>query len=65
MKIAMANDHAGTALKNEIKAYLKNEGIAMEIVKTWLATEPLMDEKYRRRVKKVEEINNQYCVPVK
>ena len=36
MKIAMANDHAGTALKND-----------------------------RRRVKKVEEINNQYCVPVK
>ena len=25
MKIAMANDNAGTALKNEIKAYLKNE----------------------------------------
>ncbi|MEE3380105.1 MAG: RpiB/LacA/LacB family sugar-phosphate isomerase [Lachnospiraceae bacterium] len=153
MKIAMANDHAGTALKNEIKAYLESEGyevvdfgtyddascdlsdyvlpaalavakgecdkgifvdgvgygsaliankvngiyaavcqdtfcarlsrwhtdsnvvcigakiigsmIAMEIVKTWLATEPLMDEKYRRRVKKVQEINNRYCAPVK
>lgn len=39
--------------------------IAMEIVKTWIATEPLMDEKYRRRVKKVQEINNRYCVPVK
>ena len=39
--------------------------IAMEIVKTWLATELLMDEKYRRRVKKVQEINNRYCVPVK
>ena len=26
MKIAMANDHAGTALKNEIKAYLVSEG---------------------------------------
>lgn len=26
MKIAMANDHAGTALKNEIKAYLESEG---------------------------------------
>ncbi len=26
MKIAMANDHAGTSLKNEIKAYLESEG---------------------------------------
>ena len=26
MKIAMANDHAGTKLKNEIKAYLESEG---------------------------------------
>ena len=26
MKIAMANDHAGTALKNAIKAYLESEG---------------------------------------
>lgn len=26
MKIAMANDHAGTAMKNEIKAYLESEG---------------------------------------
>ena len=26
MKIAMANDHAGTKLKNKIKAYLESEG---------------------------------------
>ena len=26
MKIAMANDHAGTALKNQIKAYLESQG---------------------------------------
>ena len=26
MKIAMANDHAGTKLKNEIKAWLESEG---------------------------------------
>ena len=26
MKIAMANDHAGTKLKNEIKKYLESEG---------------------------------------
>ncbi|SFG29095.1 ribose 5-phosphate isomerase B [Lachnospiraceae bacterium C7] len=153
MKIAMANDHAGTKLKDEIKKYLEEQGhevvdfgtydedscdlsdfvypaslavakgecergifvdgvgygsaliankingiyaavcqdtycaklarwhtdsnvlclgakiigsmIAMEIVKDWMATEALTDEKYRRRVKKVEEINNKHCVPVK
>ena len=26
MKIAMANDHAGTRLKNELKAYLEAQG---------------------------------------
>ena len=153
MKIAMANDHAGTALKNQIKAYLEEQGhevkdfgtydeegcdlsdfvypaalavakgecergifvdgvgygsaliankicgiyaavcqdpfcaqlsrehtdsnvlciggkiigsaIAMEIVKTWMKTEPLTAEKYRRRVKKVADINDTHCVPVK
>lgn len=153
MKIAMANDHAGTRLKKEIKKYLESEGIevvdfgtyddnscdlsdfvypaalavakgecdkgifvdgvgygsaliankingiyaavcqdtfcaqlarwhtdsnvlclgakiigdmiAMEIVKAWLHTDPLMDEKYRRRVDKVKEINDKHCVPVK
>ena len=149
MKIAMANDHAGTALKNEIKKYLEDQGhevkdfgtyddvscdlsdfvlpaalsvgkgecergifvdgvgygsaliankikncyaavcqdpfcarlarehtdsnilciggkiigsaIAMETVKTWLATAPLTEEKYRRRVQKVADINDRYC----
>ena len=153
MKIAMANDHAGTRLKNEIKAYLEKEGyevvdfgtgneescdlsdfvypaslavakgecdrgifvdgvgyggaliankingiyaavcqdpfctklarqhtdsnvlclgakiigdmMAGEIVKTWLNTDPLMEEKYRRRVDKVMAINDKHCVPVK
>ena len=153
MKIAMANDHAGTQMKEEIKAYLISQGyevedfgtyddkscdlsdfvypaalavakgecdrgifcdgvgygsaliankingcyaavcqdplcatlarqhtdsnilclgakiigglMAMEVVKTWLTTEPLMEEKYRRRVQKVCEINDKHCVPVK
>ncbi len=153
MKIAMANDHAGTQLKNQIKDYLEAQGhevkdfgtydegacdlsdfvypaalavakgecergifvdgvgygsaliankihgiyaavcqdpfcaqlsrehtdsnvlciggkiigsaIAMEIVKTWMATEPLTAEKYRRRVQKVADINDKHCVPVK
>ncbi|MEE8825867.1 MAG: RpiB/LacA/LacB family sugar-phosphate isomerase [Eubacteriales bacterium] len=153
MKIAMANDHAGTKLKQEIKAYLESQGhevvdfgtydeescdlsdfvypaslavakgecergifvdgvgygsamiankingiyacvcqdpfcaslarqhndanvlciggkiiggmIAMEIVKTWMTTEPLTAEKYVRRRNKVKEINDRHCVPVK
>ena len=126
MKIAMANDHAGTQMKEEIKAYLIAQGhevedfgtydnascdlssaliankingcyaavcqdpvcaslarehtdsnilclgakiigglMSMEIVKTWLTTEPLMEEKYRRRVDKVAAINDKHCVPVK
>lgn len=153
MKIAMANDHAGTEMKNEIKAYLESNGyevvdfgtydnescdlsdfvypaalavakgecdrgifcdgvgygsaliankisgcyaavcqdplcatlarqhtdsnilclgakiigglMAMEVVKTWINTEPLMEEKYRRRVKKVCDINDKHCVPIK
>ncbi len=152
MKIAMANDHAGTSLKNEIKAYLEAEGhevkdfgtyddascdlsdfvypaalavakgecergifvdgvgygsaliankingiyaavcqdpfcaklarehtdsnvlciggkiigsaIAMETVKTWMHTDALTADKYRRRVRKVAEINDKHCVPV-
>lgn len=153
MKIAMANDHAGTKMKNEIKEWLESQGhevvdfgtydekscdlsdfvlpaslavargecdrgifcdgvgygsaliankingcyaavcqdpfcaklarqhtdsnvlclgakiigglIAMEIVKTWMSTDPLTEEKYRRRVQKVADINDKYCVPVR
>ena len=153
MKIAMANDHAGTKLKNEIKAYLESEGhevqdfgtydeescdlsdfvypaalavakgecergifvdgvgygsamianklrgiyavvcqdpvcaalarqhndsnvlclggkiigpvLAMETVKTWMHTEPLTAEKYRRRVQKVKDIDGRQCVAVR
>jgi len=38
--------------------------IAMEIVKTWMHTEPLTAEKYRRRVRKVQEIDAKHCVAV-
>ncbi|MST80066.1 RpiB/LacA/LacB family sugar-phosphate isomerase [Lactobacillus equicursoris] len=153
MKIAMANDHAGTRMKNEIKKYLESEGyevvdfgtdteescdlsdfvypaslavakgecdrgifvdgvgygsaliankingiyaavcqdpfcaklarqhtdsnvlcigakiigdmMAEEIVKIWLHTDPLTEEKYVRRVNKVKAINDKHCVPVK
>jgi serine acetyltransferase len=39
--------------------------IAMENVKTFMQTEPLTAEKYVRRVKKVQKINDEHCVPVK
>jgi len=153
MKIAMANDHAGTALKEEIKKYLEADGnevvdfgtydeescdlsdfvypaalavgkgdcdggifvdgvgygsamiankvngvyaavcqdpfcaalarqhnnanvlciggkiigsaIAMEIVKTFMHTDPLTADKYSRRRDKVAVINDELCVPVK
>ena len=152
MKIAMANDHAGTQLKNQIKKFLEDQGhevkdfgtydeescdlsdfvypaalsvakgecergifvdgvgygsaliankicgiyaavcqdpfcaqlarehtdsnvlciggkiigsaIAMEIVKTWMTTDALTAEKYRRRVQKVIDINNKHCVKI-
>ena len=153
MKIAMANDHAGTKMKEEIKAYLESTGhevidfgtydeescdlsdfvypaalavakgecdrgifvdgvgygsamiankingiyacvcqdpfcaqlarqhndanvlclgakiigsmIASEIVKTYMTTDALTADKYVRRVKKVQKINDEHCVPVK
>ena len=39
--------------------------IAMEIVKTFMKTDPLTADKYVRRVKKVQKINDEHCVPVK
>ena len=48
-----------------IGAKIIGDMMASEIVKTWLTTEPLMEEKYRRRVNKVKEINDKHCVPVK
>ena len=153
MTIAMANDHAGTQMKEEIKAYLINQGyevkdfgtynsdscdlsdfvypaalavakgecdrgifcdgvgygsaliankingcyaavcqdpvcaalarqhtdsnilclgakiigglMSMEIVKTFMSTDPLTADKYVRRVRKVQKINDEHCVPVK
>ena len=39
--------------------------IAQQIVKTYMNTDPLTADKYVRRVKKVQKINDEYCVPVK
>ena len=39
--------------------------IAMEIVKTYMSTDALTAEKYVRRIKKVQKINDEYCCPLK
>ena len=38
--------------------------LALEIVRVWMRTEPLSDEKYRRRVAKVVAINEQTLKPL-
>ena len=38
--------------------------LALEIVRVWMHTEPLSDEKYRRRVAKVVAINEQNLKPL-
>ncbi len=38
--------------------------IAMEIVKTYMSTDALTADKYTRRVKKVQKINDDYCKPL-
>ena len=38
--------------------------LALEIVRVWMRTEPLSDEKYRRRVSKVVAINDQNLKPL-
>ena len=38
--------------------------LALEIVRIWMTTEPLSDEKYRRRVAKVIAINEQNLKPL-
>ena len=38
--------------------------LALEIVRVWMTTEPLSDEKYRRRVAKVIAINEQNLKPL-
>jgi len=38
--------------------------LALEIVRVWMRTEPLSDDKYRRRVAKVVAINDQHLKPL-
>ena len=39
--------------------------IAMEIVKTWMHTDPLTAEKYQRRIEKVKAIDAAQCKKVR
>lgn len=57
---ALAREHSDTNVLC-IGGKIIGPAIAMEIVKTWLTTEPIKDvEKYTRRVNKVKEINNKH-----
>ena len=57
---ALAREHSDTNVLC-IGGKIIGSAIAMEIVKTWLTTEPIRNvEKYTRRVNKVKEINNKH-----
>jgi ribose 5-phosphate isomerase RpiB len=59
MRIALASDHAGFSLKQEIEA---DRGI---FVDAWMTTEYLGDVgKDRRRVDKVREISERHLRPL-
>ena len=61
---ALARSHSDTNVLC-LGGKIIGPAIAMEIVKTWMHTDPLTAEKYRRRVKKVQEIDAKHCVAVK
>lgn len=57
---ALAREHSDTNVLC-IGGKIIGSAIAMEIVKTWMITEPITDvEKYTRRVNKVKEINEKH-----
>lgn len=57
---ALAREHSDTNVLC-IGGKIIGSAIAMEIVKTWMTTDPITDvEKYTRRVNKVKEINEKH-----
>ncbi|HAH75901.1 MULTISPECIES: RpiB/LacA/LacB family sugar-phosphate isomerase [Kandleria] len=48
-----------------IGAKIIGDMMASEIVKTWMTTDALTEEKYTRRVQKVKDINDKHCVKIK
>ncbi len=56
----LAREHSDTNVLC-IGGKIIGSAIAMEIIKTWIKTEPIRDiDKYTRRVNKVKDINNKH-----
>jgi ribose 5-phosphate isomerase B len=60
---ALARSHSNTNVLC-IGGKIIGSALAIEVVKAWMSTEWLTDEKYRRRVAKVVEINDRHLSPV-
>ena len=60
---ALARSHSDTKVLC-LGGKIIGSALALEIVRVWMTTEPLSDEKYRRRVAKVIAINEQNLKPL-
>ena len=60
---ALARSHSDTNVLC-LGGKIIGSALAQEIVRVWMTTEPLSDEKYRRRVAKVVAINEQNLKPL-
>ncbi len=60
---SLARSHSNTNVLC-IGGKIIGSALAIEVVKAWMTTELLTDEKYRRRVAKVVEINNRHLYPL-
>ena len=60
---ALARSHSDTNVLC-LGGKIIGSALALEIVRIWMTTEPLSDEKYRRRVAKVIAINEQNLKPL-
>ncbi len=60
---ALARSHSDTNVLC-LGGKIIGSALALEIVRVWMTTEPLSDEKYRRRVAKVIAINDQHLKPL-
>ena len=60
---ALARSHSDTNVLC-LGGKIIGSALALEIVRIWMTTEPLSDEKYRRRVAKVIAINKQNLKPL-
>ena len=60
---SLARSHSNTNVLC-IGGKIIGSALAVEVVKAWMSTEWLTDEKYRRRVQKVVDINDRHLKPV-